>query len=289
MVVGAEPRRLRPVDREQVEPGQEVVAAPPGELGRQLRGPVGAVHLEAVAEDRSDQRGWDGVQHRVTDRPQVGLGGCGGVVVEHRTLGAGRCALDVLAGPAGVREQHHPRTGSRLDHQPAVTEGLPGVRVRRLLERAVADVAGDQLVARPRWDDGHIQGTGADRAAVPVQLARRQRIGDVRPAEGPAAAQREVEPQPELVRPVGGEPEVGQELGGAELGGCGTQRVDEGDLHPTDTRSGHRGELPIQLAPGHRRPEPPPAHHRRRVPRGIGEAGAKFSERGLRAQRGHAG
>jgi hypothetical protein len=52
-----------------------------------------------------------------------------------------------------------------------------------------------------------------------VQLPSRQLRGNVRTAEGPAAAEREVKAQAEFTRPFGGEAQVGQKGIRTELGG----------------------------------------------------------------------
>jgi hypothetical protein len=104
-----------------------------------------------------------------------------------------------------------------------------------------------------------------------VQLPGRQPRRDVRAAEGPAAAEREVEAEPEVTRSLRSKAEVGQEGIRTELGSGGRQRVDVGHLHPAETSLGHRSELALQLRPGHRRAEPPPAHSRCRAQRWIGK------------------
>ena len=71
------------------------------------------------------------------------------------------------------------------------------------------------------------------------------------PAEGPAATQRDVEAETELVCPFGGEAEVGQEALRAEFGSGRRQRVDVGHLDSAETGVCHRPELALQLGSGH--------------------------------------
>jgi hypothetical protein len=100
----------------EVQHRKDVVAPPPSKLCWQLRRPVGAIHLEAVAEDGADELGRYGVEHRIADRVQVRLGGSRRVVVQDRTLRSGRRALDVLPGQPRVGEQHDARARPCLDH-----------------------------------------------------------------------------------------------------------------------------------------------------------------------------
>jgi hypothetical protein len=67
VIVGAKPCRARLIDREPIQHRKHVVAAAPGKLRRQRTRPVGAVHLQAVTEDRADQVGRDSVKHRIAD------------------------------------------------------------------------------------------------------------------------------------------------------------------------------------------------------------------------------
>ena len=60
VIVGAEPRCLVPIDREPIQHGKELVAPPAGKLRWQPWGPVGVVHLEAVAENGAEQLGRHG-------------------------------------------------------------------------------------------------------------------------------------------------------------------------------------------------------------------------------------
>jgi hypothetical protein len=149
VIVGAKPCRARLIDREPIQHRKQVVAAAPGKLRRQRRRPVGAVRLETVTEDQADQAGWHSLKHWVADCSQVRLGRGRGVVVQHRTFGSDRGALDVLPRESGVRQQHNPGTRPGLDHDPIIVDGQPLVGTRRLLQRAGTDVRGDQFIAWP--------------------------------------------------------------------------------------------------------------------------------------------
>ena len=91
----------------------QIVSAPFPELVQHVAGPVGLVHLEAVAEDcvnapvarRSDQL--------VADLVQVFLDCRAIVVIEHVTLGSKGRALDDLTGVAREVENQRARTGAR--------------------------------------------------------------------------------------------------------------------------------------------------------------------------------
>jgi hypothetical protein len=98
----------------------------------------------------------------------------------------------------------------------------------------------------------------------------------MRPTKGPAAAEREIKAQSELVRPLCSEPKVTQKLLRAELRGGRRQRIDVGHLDSTESSLGHRNELAVQLRAGHRRAEPPPAQKRRRLRRRVEKTGAEI-------------
>jgi hypothetical protein len=109
-----------------------------------------------------------------------------------------------------------------------------------------------------------------------VQLPSGQLRRDVRSAEGPATAEREVEAKPEVVRPLGSEAEVRQKGIRTELGGGWRQWVDIGHLDAGESSVGHGGQLALQLASAHRRTEPPPAHQRRCTRRRVGKPRAEI-------------
>jgi hypothetical protein len=67
----------------------------------------------------------------------------------------------------------------------------------RILQRAVAGVRGHEFVARARALDEDSRGARRHLARVPPQLSGGGLVSDVRAPERPAAAQRDIETQPE--------------------------------------------------------------------------------------------
>jgi len=98
----------------------------------------------------------------------------------------------------------------------------------------------------------------------------------MRAAKGPAAAKCQVEAEPELVRSLRSEAQVGEEGIRTKLGGCRREWVDVGNLDSTDSGGGHCGQLALQLRSRYRRSEPPPPHHRCSAWRRLGKAGTKI-------------
>jgi hypothetical protein len=183
-------------------------------------------------------------------------------VVQDRTLRSDGGAFDVLPGEARICEQHDPGRRPGADRQPTVHDRQPLVRVRLLLQRAGTDVRGDQLIAWPGREHRNLQRSRPNLVADPVQLPSGKLRGDVRPAEGPAAAECEVKGEPEFIRLLGGVTKVGQKGIGTKLRRGRAQRIDVCNLDSAESSVGHRGELPLQLGSGYRRAEPPPAHQR---------------------------
>jgi len=102
---------------------------------------------------------------------------------------------------------------------------------------------------------------------------------DVRPTEGPAAAQRQVEPQPELLALFGRVAEQPEKLRRAERAGRRLQRINKGNLDPAQPGRGDHSQLPVDFGPLDGRPEPPPAQHRPGLRRRIGEPTTQFVQR----------
>ena len=65
-------------------------------------------------------------------------------------------------------------------------------------------------VLRPWRDDWNFQWSGRELAPLPMQLARSQLVGNVRPTEGPAAPERQVESEIQLMHPVRRKAQVGK-------------------------------------------------------------------------------
>jgi hypothetical protein len=196
----------------------------------------------------------------------VRLGGGAAAVVEHRALGSGRGALDVLAGRARDGEEDHPRSRALRHPDRAVADRQLLPRGGWLLLRAVTEVRGDQLVTRPRLGGGDPHRVRRHLAHVPPQPAGRGLVGDVRAAVRPAAAERDVEAHAEPGRRLGGEPEAGQvplreEPAAVPLRLRRGQRVHGGDLDAADAGRRHRLQLARQLGLLDEGAEPPPAHH----------------------------
>ena len=135
---------------------------------------------------------------------------------------------------------------------------------------------GDQLLALADFRQPQLARAGGQRKAFDAQFPGR--LGDryVRPAVGPAAGQREVHAQAEFLGLLAGECERVEELAGeirqvadAMRRIVQNQRIDRLHLEAADAALLHGEHLALQLRPGHRGAEPPPAHHDPRIVRGV--------------------
>ena len=127
---------------------------------------------------------------------------------------------------------------------------------------------GDELLSFRDRRQRHRRGIRGHGHAIHPQPPGRLGDGDVRAAEWPAASQRQVEAQPELVRLLRGEAQVVEELVGqirkvaeTALGIVESQRISRLHLESADAAFFHGAHLALQFRLGHRGTEPPPAHH----------------------------
>ena len=136
--------------------GAEVVAAPRAELLQEVRRPVGAVHLEAVAEDGAEGRAPDRVHHAIARGAQEHLHGLAAEVVEDRALHAEGGALHLLAG-GGVDQHEDPPLafGRRPVDHPELLAGAAPARPGLVGEHSGARELGRLALAHRRRDHGH--------------------------------------------------------------------------------------------------------------------------------------
>ncbi len=277
--LGHEGRQVRP----------EVVAPPLLELLEKVRGPVGAVDFEAVAEDRVGRTGSEALHQPVADDLQIMLEAAAIIVIEHQAVRADRRPLDHHAGPARNEGQNLVRPGEtrrKVNHAvPDVGDLADAPRGQRFTLGAGQEGA-DPLLTRADVGSRDAPDAFPDLHSLDAQPSRRLPDRNLGPPVGPPAAERQVHPQPQLPSLDGSEPEGLDELvreEGKVLDARGrvveSDRVDGLDLETADPALLHEAHLALQLRLRHRRPEPPPAHHDAAVVGRVLERPAQLADR----------
>ncbi len=251
--------------------GRQIVSAALLKLLQEIAGPVRAVDFQAVAEDGIRRILAHRLQHRFADEFQMVIDGRAVVVIEHKALGADGRAFHRLARAARDEEQHHAPLarlgrhahGAVVDLREAANAlggKLPAVSARQK--------RGDELLSLRNRRQRHRRGIRRHGHVVHPQPPGRQGDGRVRAAEWPAASQRQVEAQPQLVRLLRGEAQVVEKLIGqirkiaeTALRIVERQRISRLHLESADAAFFHGAQLALQFRLGHRGTEPPPAHH----------------------------
>ena len=125
------------------------------------------------------------------------------VVIEHPALGAHGWAFHRLARPARDEEQHHAPLACLGWHAHRAVVDLreaANALGGKLLVVSARQKCGDELLSFRDGRNRHRRGIRGHRHAIHAQPPGRLGDGNVRPAEWPAAAQRQVEPQSQFVR-----------------------------------------------------------------------------------------
>ena len=291
--VVADGRRRRPrIEDQGGEERPQVVAPARLERLEEVAGPVGLVDFEAVAEDRVRGRRVEGGEQAVADGAQV--------MIDRRTIVV---IEDEALGPDGRPFHHHPAAaGDEEQHvacaRRAVGQGEHAVADARDLAKALRGGRGrgrrqerrHQAFTRADVRHGRARRAGRDDGPLDPQLAGGLGNADLRPAVRPAAAECQVDAQPELARLGGRETDVVEEPVGEKrlcleslIGIVEHDGVHRLDLEPADAAVLHEAHLALEAGPGHRRPEPPPAHHDPRIVGRREEQAFEGGETGRRA------
>ena len=280
-------------ERGQVRP--QVVASTLLKFLKEIVGPIGAVGLQAVAEDRVGRLRPEGLHQTIAHVLEITLGRSAIVVIQHETLGPDRGPLHHHAGPTrdeelelvarfnAFGEEHRAVPDLRHFAQTARRHGLAVQAGRE---------HGNQLLGVGEGRHGHAPRALRDLHTLDAEPGRRVRHRHRRSSKRPAAAHGQVHAQSQLAslhrgevqgidEPIGEEGEVLD----AALRVVERERIDGLDLEASDPAFLHELHLPLELRLRHRRPEPPPSHHDAAVVgRGFEEA-SHFRDAGVRRRR----
>ena len=264
---------------------QKIVAAPRAKFLQQLRRPIRLVHFKAVAEN--------GIRHvrpacldqRVRHVLNVMLDRLHAEVVEHKSLRAHRRALHLLPCAAGNEKQRHMRTvlrPRRHAHPELAHRFHPHCVIAVVfLRRSRSQKYRQQFFAIANGRNG--KGTGALRhsRSHDTQFSRSLVHRHIRSAIRPAAAQRHTQPQVQVVRRLRRKAHHVQiilrqkrQIAKSLRRIVQIERINRLHFHAAHAARLHGAQLAGQLTLLHRRPKPPPAHHRSRIHRRRGKAAA---------------